>query len=71
VNRCKPTLPSSGRFDPVDVIDVVPVGAILPKCIEAIGASVFPGYPSVNKVVEPRLIGRQHPGTSTQTASSP
>jgi hypothetical protein len=38
---------------------------------EATGASVFSGYPFVNKVVELRLIGRQHPGTSSQTASSP
>jgi hypothetical protein len=44
--------------------------AMLTGRIEATGATVFPGYPFVNKVVELRLIGRRHPGTSSQTASS-
>jgi hypothetical protein len=38
----------------------------LTERIEATGAPVFPGYPFVNKVVELRLIGRQHPGMSCE-----
>ena len=38
--------------------------------IEATGASVFSGYPYVNKLVELRLIGRQHPGMSATTTST-
>jgi hypothetical protein len=36
--------------------------------IEVSGAPVFPGYPLVNKLVELRLIGRQHHGMSAQAA---
>jgi hypothetical protein len=38
--------------------------------IEATGASVFSGYPYVNKLVELRLIGRQHPGMSATIIST-
>jgi hypothetical protein len=44
--------------------------ALLTERIKATGATVFHGYPFINKVVELRLIGRQHPGTDSQTASS-
>jgi hypothetical protein len=43
--------------------------AVLTKRIHATGASVFPSYPFVNKTVELRLMGRQHPGMSRQSAS--
>ena len=32
--------------------------------IESTGASVFTGFPMVNKLVELRLMGRQHPGVA-------
>jgi hypothetical protein len=41
----------------------------LTRRIEATGASVFLGYPFVNKVMELRLIGRQHPRMSRHSAS--
>ena len=44
--------------------------ATLTERIEATGATVFPRYPFVNKVVELRLIGRQNPGTRRRTTSS-
>jgi hypothetical protein len=43
----------------------------LTRRIEKTGGSVFRGYPLVNKVVELRLIGRQHPGMSSRADSSP
>jgi hypothetical protein len=41
------------------------LAAVITGRIEAIGATVFTGYPLVNKVVELRLIGRQHPKSSS------
>jgi hypothetical protein len=38
--------------------------------IAATGASMFSGYPYVTKLVELRLIGRQHPGMSATTTST-
>jgi hypothetical protein len=40
--------------------DRTALAAMLTGRIEATGGTVFPGYPLVNKVVELRLIGRQH-----------
>ena len=59
-----------GEWATTELADRTALITMLTGRIEATGASVFPG-PFVNKVVELRLIGRQHPGTSSQTASSP
>jgi hypothetical protein len=55
---------STDRADQTGVINM------LTDRIKATGASIFPGYPLVNKAVELRLMGRQHPGMSSRTASS-
>lgn len=40
------------------------LAAELQRQIEAAGASIFDGFPTVNKIVELRLIGRRHPSAS-------
>jgi hypothetical protein len=53
-----------------DDTDKVAMITAITTRIVATGASMFSGYPYVNKLVELRLIGRQHPGMSATTTST-